>query len=132
PWTCSSIHVRSISSCSGLWATAPRTPKPPALVTAATTSRQWLKARIGNSTPSISDTRVCMTANLCRPQLADACGDVIGCAPVRVEHEIGALDVEGSDVAHDLAEVGVVGAEQVVAGEPDVLVVAAAPSPLEQ
>ena len=42
----------------GLCATAPRTPKPPALVTAATTSRQWLKAQIGNSTPSISATLV--------------------------------------------------------------------------
>src|SRR5213076_2192489 len=102
PWTCSSIHVRSISSCSGLWATAPRTPKPPALVTAATTSRQWLKARIGNSTPSISDTRVCMNANLCRPQLADAGGDVVGRAPVGVDDEVGALGVEGGGAAHDL------------------------------
>ena len=39
---------------SGLCATAPTTPKPPAFVTAATTSRQWLKARMGDSTPSIS------------------------------------------------------------------------------
>src|SRR4051812_38670904 len=51
---CSSIHARSISSCSGVWATAPSTPMPPALLTAATTSRQWEKARIGTSMPNIS------------------------------------------------------------------------------
>ncbi|OOK66573.1 hypothetical protein BZL30_8264 [Mycobacterium kansasii] len=33
-------------------------PNPPALVTAATTSRQWLNAQMGNSTPSISATLV--------------------------------------------------------------------------
>ncbi len=47
-----------MSSCSGVWATAPSTPNPPALVTAATTSRQWLNARMGNSTPSMSVTLV--------------------------------------------------------------------------
>ena len=61
----SSIQARSISSCSGLWATAPSTPKPPALVTAATTSRQWLKAKIGNSIPRRSQTSVCMVPCLC-------------------------------------------------------------------
>src|SRR5438270_4004976 len=76
PWTCSSIQVRSTSSCSGLWATAPSTPKPPALVTAATTSRQWLNARIGNSTPSTSLTRVCMALLLVA--LHQACRD---CGP---------------------------------------------------
>jgi len=30
------------------------TPKPPARLTAATTSRQWLKASSGNSIPSMS------------------------------------------------------------------------------
>ena len=45
-------------------ATAPSTPKPPALVTAATTSRQWLKARIGNSIPNSSHTLVRMARNL--------------------------------------------------------------------
>ena len=54
PPTSSSIHFRSISSCSGVCATAPSTPMPPALVTAATTSRQWVKARIGTSMPNIS------------------------------------------------------------------------------
>jgi hypothetical protein len=33
---------------------APNTPKPPARLTAATTSRQWLKASRGNSIPSMS------------------------------------------------------------------------------
>ena len=33
---------------------------PPALVTAATTSRQWLKAKIGNSMPNISVRRFFM------------------------------------------------------------------------
>src|SRR5207253_2235901 len=37
---------------------APNTPKPPALVTAATTSRQWLNATMGNSMPSMSATGV--------------------------------------------------------------------------
>jgi hypothetical protein len=32
---------------------APSTPKPPARLTAATTSRQWLNANSGNSIPSI-------------------------------------------------------------------------------
>src|SRR3979411_1567923 len=39
---------------SGEWAVAPSTPKPPARLTAATTSRQWLKASRGNSIPSMS------------------------------------------------------------------------------
>src|SRR5665213_3801882 len=39
---------------------APSTPMPPALVTAATTSRQWVKAKIGNSMPSRSQISVCM------------------------------------------------------------------------
>src|SRR5688572_7973103 len=51
---CSSIQLSSISSCSGLKPTAPSTPKPPALLTATTTSRQWVKAKIGNSMPSSS------------------------------------------------------------------------------
>src|SRR5579872_1067876 len=41
---------------SGEWVVAPSTPNPPARLTAATTSRQWLKANSGNSTPSISQT----------------------------------------------------------------------------
>src|SRR6266404_4605627 len=39
---------------SGECTVAPSTPKPPARLTAATTSRQWLKASSGNSMPSIS------------------------------------------------------------------------------
>jgi hypothetical protein len=47
-----------MSSCSGLWATAPRTPQPPAFVTAATTSRQWLKPKMGTSMPTRSEAAV--------------------------------------------------------------------------
>src|SRR5512144_3003660 len=61
PSTCSSIHLSSISSCSGENASAPSTPKPPARLTAATTSRQWLNAKIGNSIPKVSQRRVCMS-----------------------------------------------------------------------
>jgi hypothetical protein len=39
---------------SGECEVAPSTPKPPARLTAATTSRQWLNANSGNSIPSIS------------------------------------------------------------------------------
>src|SRR5256885_14926184 len=39
---------------SGECEVAPSTPKPPARLTAATTSRQWLKANRGNSIPSMS------------------------------------------------------------------------------
>src|SRR3984957_17578143 len=39
---------------SGECVVAPSTPKPPARLTAATTSRQWLKASRGKSIPSIS------------------------------------------------------------------------------
>ena len=58
----SSIQFSSISSCSGVNPTAPSTPKPPALLTATTTSRQWVKAKIGNSMPSSSQMAVCMPA----------------------------------------------------------------------
>ena len=37
-----------------LWPAAPSTPIPPAFETATTTSRQWVKARIGTSIPNIS------------------------------------------------------------------------------
>ncbi len=57
---CSSIQFSSISSCSGENPTAPSTPKPPALETATTTSRQWVKAKIGNSMPSSSQMGVRM------------------------------------------------------------------------
>src|SRR5687768_14357718 len=56
----SSIQSSSVASCSGLKPTAPRTPKPPALLTAATTSRQWVKAKMGNSIPRRSQSSVCM------------------------------------------------------------------------
>ena len=54
PSVCSSIHFSSCSIVSGECAVAPSTPKPPARLTAATTSRQWLKASSGNSIPSMS------------------------------------------------------------------------------
>src|SRR5690606_18054939 len=57
---CSSIQFSSISSSSGVNPTAPRTPKPPALATATTTSRQWVNAKIGNSMPSSSQMGVCI------------------------------------------------------------------------
>src|SRR6476661_4321485 len=59
---CSSIQFSSISSCSGVNPTAPSTPKPPALLTATTTSRQWVNAKIGNSMPSLSQMSVCMVS----------------------------------------------------------------------
>jgi hypothetical protein len=46
PSTVPSIHFNSISSCSALNASAPSMPMPPARLTAATTSRQWLNAKI--------------------------------------------------------------------------------------
>src|SRR5437660_6354175 len=54
PSTCSSIQHNSISRSSGLYASAPSTPKPPARLTAATTSRQCENAKIGNSMSSRS------------------------------------------------------------------------------
>ncbi len=50
----SSIHLSSSRTEAAEWAVAPNTPKPPARLTAATTSRQWLKASRGNSIPSMS------------------------------------------------------------------------------
>src|SRR5438552_2592874 len=58
PSTCSSIQLSSISNWSVENASAPSTPMPPARLTAATTSRQWLKAKIGRSMPNMSQTRV--------------------------------------------------------------------------
>src|ERR1700694_4757702 len=57
---CSSIQLSSISSWSGLNARAPSTPYPPALLTAATTSRQCENANNGNSMPSRSQMGVRM------------------------------------------------------------------------
>src|SRR5882672_1428123 len=63
---CSSIHCSSISSCSGLKPTAPSTPNPPAFATATTTSRQCVKAKIGNSMPRSSQIGVRMVGLLGR------------------------------------------------------------------
>src|SRR6266498_2039752 len=54
PSTCPSIQLSSMSSSSGVYASAPSTPKPPARLTAATTSRQCENAKIGNSIPRSS------------------------------------------------------------------------------
>src|SRR3954447_17626260 len=54
PSTWSSIPATSISSDTGVKLAPPSTPKPPARLTAATTSRQWLKANSGKSTPTRS------------------------------------------------------------------------------
>src|SRR5690606_4418683 len=51
---CASIHASSSRSCSGVKCNAPNTPRPPALLTAATTSRQCEKASSGNSIPKRS------------------------------------------------------------------------------
>src|SRR3954464_10370223 len=66
PSTCSSIQSSSISSCSGLNPTAPSTPKPPALLTATTTSRQWVNAKMGRSMPRSSQSGVRMSVGLLR------------------------------------------------------------------
>src|SRR5258708_5680739 len=94
-----SIQSSSTSSCSGVKATAPSTPMPPAFDTAATTSRQWLKARIGNSMPRRSQTGVRM------PRF---------CASGGVEGEFQDLvdlvdEVEGHVLAHLLGYVVEVG-----------------------
>src|SRR3954453_12596146 len=57
---------------SGECAVAPSTPKPPARLTAATTSRQWLKASSGNSMPSMSQIGDFMAAFTPIPQLEAA------------------------------------------------------------
>jgi hypothetical protein len=43
----------------------------PARLTAATTSRQWLKAKIGNSTPNRSHSRVCVAAPIDRQRVRE-------------------------------------------------------------
>src|SRR3954466_8397115 len=50
----SSIQLSSTSSSAGVNASAPSTPKPPARLTAAMTSRQCENAKIGNSMSSLS------------------------------------------------------------------------------
>jgi hypothetical protein len=47
-----SIQSSSVSSSSTVWDAAPNTPKPPRRLTSATTSRQWLNAKIGYSIPN--------------------------------------------------------------------------------
>src|ERR1700747_1651515 len=76
---CSSIQLSSICSCSGVKPTAPSTPKPPALLAATTTSRQWVKAKIGNSMPSSSQIAVCMPTpgKLDRCQRIETCSSLV-------------------------------------------------------
>src|SRR4051812_47661108 len=71
--TSSLIHLRSMSSWSGVALEAPRMPMPPALDTAATTSRQWVKARMGNSIPRSSQTRLFTAVPLSRPPVGGTC-----------------------------------------------------------
>src|SRR5688572_7227409 len=86
---CSSIQFSSISSCSGEKPTAPRTPKPPAFETATTTSRQWVKAKIGNSMPSSSQMGVRMS--VCLP-----CSGGGGCGGGEADgHRLDAVDEVG-------------------------------------
>src|ERR1700730_4809278 len=72
PPTWSSIHDNSWSSSCGGNAVAPSTPNPPALVTAATTSRQWLNAKSGKSIPNRSQiaglTSPVLLSHICRRQ----------------------------------------------------------------
>src|ERR1700742_1641363 len=77
---CSSIHFSSISSCSGGYPTAPSTPNPPALLTATTTSRQWVNAKIGNSMLSSSQMGVCMAAPQWAESRTETCSSLV---PVR-------------------------------------------------
>ena len=62
-----------------VWPAAPRTPKPPAFVTAATTSRQWLKASTGNSIPNSSHTLVRMARNLAWARRTPPPSDDVSC-----------------------------------------------------
>src|SRR5918996_490427 len=94
----SSIQLSSISSCSGVNPTAPRTPKPPALLTATTTSRQWVKAKIGNSMPSSSQIGVRMSASLGRERFVGRAPDV---EAVRVGEDL-LVAVGGRVVEDDL------------------------------
>src|SRR3984893_4864977 len=63
PSTCSSIQLSSMSSSSGVYASRPSTPQPPARLTAATTSRQCENAKIGNSIPRSSEIAVFMPSD---------------------------------------------------------------------
>src|ERR1044072_5824198 len=87
----SSIQFSSISSCSGLNPTAPSTPKPPALLTATTTSRQWVKAKIGNPIPRSAQIAVRM-AHLLRKGGIRASSSVAtpaGSLPLAHLHQVG-------------------------------------------
>src|SRR5579859_3342825 len=77
-WSC--IHWSSVRTDLGEWPVAPSTPKPPARLTAATTSRQWLKATRGNSIPSMPQIGDFMTSL----QLGFLQGGVLGPLVVRL------------------------------------------------
>ncbi len=49
-----------MATLSGVWPTTPSTPNPPALLTSAMTSRQWLNAKSGKSMPRRSQSLDCM------------------------------------------------------------------------
>src|SRR6266446_5736907 len=93
------------------------TSTPPARLTAATTSRQWLKAKMGNSMPSRSQMRVCIISPG-PPLRCEADGhalDAVDEVRTQPRHGSGQLDV-GQPAQelfeHDLdLEAGEVGAE---------------------
>src|SRR5436190_16454746 len=98
PSTCSSIQLSSISNWTVENASAPSTPMPPARLTAATTSRQWLKAKIGRSMPNISQTGVrtfLSSGRLLGPA-------VVGFPARRAHHLIDEVQLAGDLVAGDL------------------------------
>ena len=72
---------------------------PPALVTAATTSRQWLKAKIGNSIPNISVRRFFM---LVPPRPRPRRAPVVGLAARVARHLVDEVELPRHLVAGDL------------------------------
>src|SRR5438445_949360 len=138
PPTCSSIQRSSTSSCSGEGnASAPRTPRPPARLTAVTTSRQWLKAKIGNSMPKVSQMRVRTRAPL--PSLggeADGhvldAADEVGAEPGRRAGELDVGQAAEQLLEHDPdLQAREVGAEAEVGADPEAEVVVRMPSDVE-
>src|SRR5581483_5747585 len=138
PPTCASIQSSSTSSASAVGkASAPRTPSPPALLTAATTSRQWLNAKIGNSMPKVSQRRV-RTARLLAPLGREFDGDALDPADeVRAQprHGPGESDVRQPAeqlLEHDLdLEPREVRAETEVRPDPETQVIVRLPADVE-
>src|SRR3954447_2257515 len=124
--TCSSIHASSTSSCSGVKPTAPSTPKPPAFDTAATTSRQCVKAKMGNSMPRRLASSVCMMIPLvvanglpkCDRDVLEAV-DEVGAQAARLAGQLGVRVAPQQLAQHRLdLEPGQVGPEAEVHAAP--------------